>query len=357
MLSRTADAGQTGPKRGAMRPLPGLLSCIRLDEVLVLQGTPILGALYSLGSFTLAKWIDVAVLGAASCFLVAHVFVLNDWASTSTDLRDPNRASQVFTAKGVRRAAAGYLCILLLMVSLLMLAPLGSGPFWTALALAALSSLYSAPWFPLKGVPLASSLLHIAGGLLHFLMGYSLFHAIDTRGLEIASFFALTFAAGHLTHEARDCGSDGSNGIRTNAVKFGPVRSFAAGFILFTTADALLVVLAARGIVPRILVIVAAFYPIHCWWTLRTYARGLTFENIRRLQIRYRALYAIVGVIMLLALINNATSTHSEVRDRQTSCYSLGNPAAHFHFILDDGANSGSRSFAGGHMRRYRWRR
>jgi 4-hydroxybenzoate polyprenyltransferase len=281
-----------------------LSSCFRLEEVLVLQGTPLLGAIFSMGTLTIARCLDLLVLAVASSCLVAHVFVLNDFCGASADLRDPNRATRVFMAGGIGRREARWLCALLLALSLILIAPFGPAPVLTALGIAALSALYSAPMFQMKGVPLISSVLHFLGGLLHFLMGYSLFRAIDGRSLAIGSFFALTFAAGHLTHEARDHGSDRLNRIRTNAVAFGPARGFAAGFLLFTAADVLLMVLAIRGVVPRVLVLVAGLYTFHFWWTLRTLLAGLTFENIRQLQVRYRALYAIIGLLMAAAMIH-----------------------------------------------------
>jgi len=255
-----------------------------------------------MGALTTAKCLDLLVLTAASCCLVAHVFTLNDWCGTNADLRDPHRATRVFTARGIGHTAIGVLCVLLLAAAFLLLIPFGAAPLLLALGLALLSALYSAPVFAMKGVPLVSSGLHVIGGLLHFLLGYSSFHVLDARSLEIGAFFALTFAAGHLTHEARDCDSDLLNGIWTNAVKFGRAQSFAAGFLLFTAADVLLIVLAMRGVVPRILALVAVLYPLHLWWTVRTWAAGLTFENIRQFQIRYRVRYAIIGVTMVLAL-------------------------------------------------------
>jgi 4-hydroxybenzoate polyprenyltransferase len=305
VMQRTGTADRSQRTR-----LPRLLYCIRLDEVLLLQGAPLLGALFSIGAITKGKSLELLLLAAASSCLVAHVFVLNDWAGTGSDLRDPNRATQVFTARGITRRAAGWLCVALLVISLLLLIPFGSTTVSLGFALAILSALYSAPWFGMKGVPLASSAMHLIGGLLHFLLGYSIFHILDARSLQIGAFFALIFAAGHLTHEARDYGSDLLNGIQTNAVKFGLARSFAAGFLLFTAGDILLFMLAVRGVVPTILVVVAAIYPLHLWWTLRTWSAGLTFENIRRLQVHYRVLYAILGVIMVLALTTGTGRLH-----------------------------------------------
>jgi 4-hydroxybenzoate polyprenyltransferase len=294
---------QTAFQRSRMLLPLRLLSCIRLDEVLLLQGTPLFGALFSMGTLTKAKGLDLLVFAAASVCLVAYVFVLNDLSGASTDLRDPNRVAAVFSARGISRTAISWLCALLLGLSLLLLIPFGWTPLLIALALAILGGLYSAPRLPMKGVPVLNSALHFAGGLLQFLMGYSLFQALDGRSIMIGSFFGLTFVAGHLAHEARDHSSDLSNQIRTNAVRFGPARSFAAAFFFFTVADALLLVMAGYGVVPRILLAAAALYPLHLWWTVQTSRAGLTFENIRRLQVRYRVIYAIIGLIMVAALV------------------------------------------------------
>ena len=170
------------------------------------------------------------------------------------------------------------------------------------MAIAALSALYSLPRFNWKGRPLLNSAAHLAGGALHFLLGYSLGNSIDRRGLATATFFALTFAAGHLTQEVRDHQGDVLNAIRTNAVIFGPRRTFAASLALFTLAYALLLLLALQGILPHPLAALIALYPIHLRWSLKTLAEGLTYASIRRLQTRYRALYAIIGLATVAAL-------------------------------------------------------
>jgi 4-hydroxybenzoate polyprenyltransferase len=135
---------------------------------------------------------------------------------------------------------------------------------------------------------------------LHFLLGYAAFSAIDARGVFISGFFALVFTAGHLTHEVRGHQGDSINGIRTNAVAFGRTRSFFAGFVLFTAAYALLAVLAALGIVPRVLILAAMLYPLHLWMSLRALHAGLTLESLCRLQRCYRLLYAAIGVAMVI---------------------------------------------------------
>ena len=278
------------------------LSCLRLPEILVLQGSPLLGAAFAIRHPTAENLGSLAILIAANVLLVAHIFMLNDWSGLTADLADPNKTAGVFTARGVGRREIGGLTAGLLALSLLLFSRLGPSTLWLALAIAILSALYSLPRFNWKGRPLLSSAAHLAGGALHFLLGYSLGNAIDLRGLAIATFFALTFAAGHLTQEVRDHQGDRLNVIRTNAVIFGQRRTFAASLALFTLAYALFFLLALQGILPRPLAALAALYPLHLRWSLKTLAEGLTYTSIERLQARYRALYAVIGLAMVAAL-------------------------------------------------------
>ena len=264
---------------------------------------PLLGAVFSMGSLTGGRVVDLAIFGAGSFCLLAHVFVLNDWSGMSGDSLDPNRTTGALLTKGIGRTGMLYFCLALLPLCLLLLSPFGPRTLIIALAIAGLSALYSAPAIHMKGVPLLNSALHLIGGLLHFLLGYSVFRTVDGRSLEIGCFFALAFAAGHLSHEARDRDADLLNGIRTNAVRFGGAGAFVAGVSLFTLAEVLLVALAARGVLPRSLVLVSTLCVLRLYWSLRTLRAGLTFENVRWLQVRYRALYAIIGLMMAVTVL------------------------------------------------------
>ncbi|MEO6196166.1 MAG: UbiA family prenyltransferase [Thermoanaerobaculia bacterium] len=292
----TSTAGRLGKR------LRRYLSCLRLPEILVLQGPPLLGAAFAIRHPALENVGPLAILTLANVCLMAHVFILNDWSGLTTDLADPNKAAGVFTARGASRKEIGGLAAGLLALSLLLFSRLGPSALCLSLAIATLSALYSLPHFNWKGRPLLNSAVHLAGGVLHFLLGYSLGNVIDRRGLAIGTFFALTFAAGHLTQEVRDHQGDVLNAIRTNAVIFGPRRAFAASLALFTLAHALLLLLALQGILPHPLAVLAALYPIHLRWSLKTLAEGLTYASIHRLQARYRALYALIGLVMVAAL-------------------------------------------------------
>ena len=295
-LMNEAQAANRAEPRGL---LSRLLSCIRVDEVLVLQGTPFIGACYSIGVLTADKVVTAAALGIGSLCLVAHVFLFNDWSGIAGDLGDPNRTMRTFPAKGVTRIEVGLLAAVLLGLSLLLFWILGPVPLLLALAIAGLSVLYSAPAFHIKGLPLFNSGLHLVGGPLHFLLGYGTFRPIDARGIAISCFFGLVFAAGHLMHEVRGRDGDQFNGIRTNAVAFGKRRSFVAGVALFTVAYGLLVSLAAFEVIPRVLVLAGALYPLHLGASLRAWHAGLDVRSLLRLQRCYRLLYVVIGIAMV----------------------------------------------------------
>ena len=276
-----------------------LLSCIRIDEVCVLQGAPLIGACFAMADFSAATLFTIAALVAGNLCLVAHVFVLNDWAGVHGDLRDPHRASRTYVAKGENTARMGRLAWALLALALLIFGLLSRASFAIALTIAVFSAIYSFPGIHGKGVPLLNSLLHVFGGALHFLLGYAALAPMSLHGAAIGCYFGLVFAAGHLTHETRDHDGDRQNGIRTNAVAFGKRTAFLAGLLLFSMAYLSLTVLALLGLVPRVLSLAIVLYAIHLrasWQALRD---GLTYPGVRRLQTVYRNIHVVIGLAML----------------------------------------------------------
>jgi len=295
------------PGIGAGRPRSAVLaylSCIRYPDVLVLQGSPLLGAAFALREPSLEAALAGSVFALAGFLLVAHVWTLNDWANVATDRENPTRAERVFSTKGVSSRGLLGFSVGLLLASLLVLALLSPLTALIGAAIAALGVVYSHPAFCAKSIPVVSSVPHVLGGLLHFLLGYSVFAAVDARGVLIGGFFALTFTAGHLNQEVRDHAGDRRSGLKTNAVYFGPRSAFLAGLAVFSLAYADLALLAWYGLVPPALGIVAALlYPVHLVLSVRALRAGLGFETVSRLQRGYRTLYALIGLAMLGALV------------------------------------------------------
>lgn len=268
-------------------------------EVLALQASPILGGF--LGGFSL-EWSSVIRLGLlllGSLALTAHVFVFNDWAGRNSDVRDLRRAKLVFARQGISSRQVARVAVALLIFANVAFAAVGRSAILLCAAIAALSLLYS--WSPSfgKSTPIMASINHLLGGALHFLLGYTLYRAPDARGLMISLFFGLVFAGGHLNQEVRDYEGDRLNGIRTSAVAFGCRRTFLASLCTFTAAYALLAILAALGIMPRLLLWSTLVWPLHVAWSLRALQRGLGFETALWMQRRYRLLFAFIGLAML----------------------------------------------------------
>ena len=282
-------------------------SCLRLPEIVVLQGSPLLGAAFAIPRPGADYVEPIALLAVANLCLVAHIFMLNDWAGLSTDLSDPNKAASVFTTRGVETREVGRLTVILLVASLFLFSRLGAVALFMALAIAGLSALYSLPGFDWKGKPILNSMAHLAGGVLHFLLGYGVVSAIDGRTVAIALFFGLTFAAGHLTQEIRDYQGDVLNAIKTNAVIFGKRRAFAASVALFTLAYAVLLLLALERVIPRALAVLVVLYPVHVRWSIEALRDGLTYAGLQRLQTRYRLLFALIAAAMVGALFTSGS--------------------------------------------------
>src|SRR5882762_2361419 len=271
----------------------------RALEVLVLQASPILGSF--LGGFSLERsgLIRLGLLLLGSLALTAHVFVFNDWAGYSSDIRDPRRAIFVFARRGITSSQVARVATALLIFANLAFAAVGSPAILLGAAIAALSLLYSCSPIFGKGTPIVASINHLLGGALHFLLGYTLSRPLDANGLVISLFFGLVFAGGHLNQEVRDYEGDLLNGIRTSAVVFGRRRTFLASLFTFTAAYAILADLAAHGILPRLLLWSIILWPLHVAWSLRALQHGLGFETALWMQRRYRLLFACIGLAML----------------------------------------------------------
>jgi 4-hydroxybenzoate polyprenyltransferase len=271
----------------------------RALEILALQASPILGIL--LGGCSLGRGgvIRPGLLILGSLALTAHVFVLNDWAGHVGDSRDPRRVTLVFDSKGINRRHVARVALALLIFANVAFAVIGRRAVLLGAAIATLSLLYScSPSFG-KTTPIAASINHLLGGTLHFLLGYSLCHAFDARGVLISLFFGFVFAAGHLNQEVRDYEVDLLNEIRTSAVVFGCRRAFLASLFFFTVAYAILFSLAATGILPRLLLWSVGAWLLQVLWSLQALRRGLGFETALWMQRRYRLLFALIGIAML----------------------------------------------------------
>lgn len=293
-----------------LRIFLSLFKLIRYDEVFLLQGTPLMGVAFSMGNRTAEKPAMLFCFVGASFLLVAHIFAFNDWSETYDRKTSKNVTASTGDEESNRRKLL-LLSLFLLLGGILLFAFLPRRTLVLAVLTAALGIFYSHPFLNGKCIPIVSSLLHFCGGLLHFLLGYMLFAALDQRGVLIAVFFALTFMAGHLNHEVGDFEVDRQNHLNTNAVAFGKRHVFLAGLIVFTVAYVWLLILASSELIPRPLALLPIILcPLHVFWSIRTLRKGLNPNSLSRLRVRYRLLYAIIGLAMLSVLFGALIPNH-----------------------------------------------
>lgn len=268
-------------------------------EVVALQASPLLGSFRGGFSLERSSVSRLVLLLIGSLALTAHVFVFNDWAGQSSDVRDPRRATLVFDRRGISMRQVAVVATSLIIFANVAFAAVGGPAIMIGAAIAVLSLLYSySPSFG-KSTPVVASVNHLLGGALHFLLGYTLFHRLDRSGLMLSLFFGLVFAGGHLNQEVRDYEGDLLNGIRTSAVVFGCRRTFLASLIIFTSAYAIVVGLATLSILPTLLLWSPLLWLLHVAWSQRALKRGLGFETALWMQRRYRLLFAVIGLAML----------------------------------------------------------
>ena len=269
-------------------------------EVGALQASPLLGAYLGGVGLGGGGGFRLVLLLLGSTALTASVFVFNDWADYDADARDPRRAREGPHGNGITRKQTARVALGLLALAAVALAALGLAAMLIGAGIAALGLLYSRSSIFGKTSPGGASLNHLIGGTLHFLLGYTVAHAVDMRGAVLGLVFGLVFAAGHLNQEVRDHESDRASGTGTSAVIFGRRRGFLASFCLFTAAYALIAVLAELGVLPKLLLLSAVAWLLQAAWSLQAVRRGLGFETALWMQRRYRLLFALVGLAMLV---------------------------------------------------------
>src|SRR5581483_1426675 len=256
------------PRRQSVRVLRHFASA-RGAEVAALQGSPLLGMYLANPGLHPSLFGRQALLLLGSIALTAHVFLFNDWADFRRDTGDQRREGLGVGGYGIDRSRIADLAIALLVLAAIAFAAAGVAAMSCGAGIAALSAVYSFSPRLGKSTPIAASLNHLVGGALHFLLGYSLAHAVDARGFALSLVFGLVFAAGHLNQEVRDYNSDRENSVRTVAVAIGPQRGFVLSFCLFTAAYALIVVLAAVGVLPKLLLLSVIPWMVQSRWSLQ----------------------------------------------------------------------------------------
>src|SRR5947208_15613744 len=119
-----------------------LFRLVRYDEVFVLQGTPLMGAAFSIGNVTSEKLKIVLLFVVTSFLLVAHIFTFNDWAEICA-LKDSNGATVKPRSQDSKPRRLLLLSIFLLLAGLLLFAFLPRPTLMLAIIAAGVGIFYS----------------------------------------------------------------------------------------------------------------------------------------------------------------------------------------------------------------------
>ncbi|MBU1853383.1 MAG: UbiA family prenyltransferase [Candidatus Omnitrophica bacterium] len=238
-------------------------------------------------------------------FIGGHVWILNDLYGRSADVHNPAKNSPLLSAE-VSPKGLFVLSFILLFLGLCTCFLFTLRTFIIALLIGLILDLYSCEPFFLKGKPILSSLVHLVGGTLFFLSGYSIFRRIDMGSVLIGFYFGIVFTAGHLNHEVKDYEGDLVAGIMTNAVRFGKKKMFFLSFFLFSLSSIYFYFLGFYGIVYQYLsVMLLAIYPFYIYFFCDTLRKGLSCTNMYGFRKRYRTLYGIMGCFMGIFIVIN----------------------------------------------------
>ena len=287
---------------GLRSNLHSAVATIRWREAVIFQTPAVLGLAVFIPAVTLGAAGRAALACIGSFLSAAAILAFNDWADINLDSQNTLKRHGTFVERGVHPIQMLGLALALAAAGLVVFSFL-SGPHVAATFVAIVLGLaYSVPIGGLRGksIPLLSSFLHFGGTLLSFLLGALTFAPTDWRGLLIAAHPAILLTAGHLVQEVEDFEEDRLSGCGTNPVRFGRTPIFIVAAVLFGISFLLLYGLTDAGFFPPFVKYTAALYPIYLALAFQSYRLGLTRASVRRLRDRYRLLFAVVLVAMLL---------------------------------------------------------
>ena len=275
---------------------------IRAGETLILLGIPVIGVLSCKNE--IKNIADILPIMLSFFLVETHVYMFNDWANASHDRFDIKRSNTLLIRKPELATLYLLISICMLFAGCAIALFVSFNTFIAGIFIFIASFLYSSKKISLKEVPVLSSFIHVIAGTLYFLYGYLLYGDWDLKGVLIGLYFGMVYGAGHLNHEVKDHEADRMAGIKTSAVKYGPVRILYISFMLMTLSNFYCIVLAVNGIMPwKIALLPVIGYPLYAFFFLQIDKLKPRFENIIRFRNKYRILYMIIGAVWIFVLL------------------------------------------------------
>jgi len=278
--------------------LRNFLGAIRFRECTLMIGFPLMGlaAAQPNPHFFLSFRFLGFIIG--TFLLSGSVYAFNSWGGLIHDRLNQRHSSHPLMTGKITPTHVLLLSLLLFVLSLAVYFPVSPVLTLLAIPLKVNWMLYSKPRRPWKGLPLAGTMLHLAGGTLQALLGQVVWGGSVPHGLPWSIFFAFLFTAGHFFHEVLDHEADKEAGLRTNAIVFGPRAGQVMSAATFAIAGLYLVALTCSGtasVAQAVPFLAAGAVQAVLLLRIGVEAHG---EALFRYQARYRALYAAAGLAM-----------------------------------------------------------
>ena len=286
-----------------MSRISSYLRSIRWFEISLRMGEPTVALLLTIPVVN-SKNILSAVIGLVGFFFCwAHGYTLNEWGGYESDRLDPRKSSRPIITGSVTRIELLTLSIVLAVISVVIFFLLK--PILSLIVVfdIIIGVIYCHPRILGKTFPFFSLFALFIVSVNDFLLGWLIFSNSILSGITIGVLFGLLGLSGISYHEAGDYEYDRREEIMTNAVRYGQKVIFIAGFFFYILAVFYIVYLSIIGLLPNLLYPVFLItFPIYTYFFLMALRTGLDTDSIHNFIRRYRYIYVIIGIYMVVAL-------------------------------------------------------
>ena len=284
-----------------------IIRTIRFLDSAVFLAPAIIGIVLSFKHISLncINLFSLSLYLLAIYLLAIHVFLFNDWSDFERDLKDQNKISKHLHFKSLKYL--GFASVFSGIFPLCIFLFFSYKSFVIAGVLLILSILYSSNWLFKHGknTPGYSSLLHITGGTLSFVLGYIYNGGFEKFILITGLTFGFFLTGGHLFQEIQDIEGDKINNLLTTAIVLGKKKSFFLGLSSLGIGHLLLYFLMIQNYLPNLIIM------------------NLTIEEKNKLE-------TFVSIFQLLKCWSSAVSIHFlqdkmtiQIMDKSQICFTF----------------------------------
>lgn len=272
------------------------LKSTRSAEVAMMLGFPATGILFAFTDIRQLFSLKVIIFTLATFALSSAIYAFNAWAGYSEDVENERLSDLKNKKKFFIYSMILFIILFIVLYSLIdiLLVVLSLISFFIWMV-------YSFPKKGFKYKPLLGTMIHFAGQVIHFQMGFAVLMKPDINSILISFYFALLFSAGHLNHELIDYEADRKMGINTGAVHFGKKNWEIVSSVLFSISTLYILVISTLKVVDFFYCLpFVAGGIIHIAHRLFLYKNDLSQKRFISERKFYRFVYFAAGIIFII---------------------------------------------------------